>query len=54
MLLSEIRVLRVSSAVAGENGSTRFGVLDLRGLPAKACVCRFMDMVVMLRMKEGL
>jgi len=44
---SRIRVVRVSSAEAGENGSTRLG--DRSGLPAKAWVRRFMDMVVVGR-----
>lgn len=38
--------MRVSRAWVGEKGSLSFGVLDLRGLPAKAWDWRFMDMVV--------
>lgn len=44
--LSKSCVLRVSKAWVGENGSLGFGVMDLRGLPAKAWDWRFMDMVV--------
>lgn len=46
--LSAIRVFKVSCAAAGDNGSTPFEVLDRSGLPAKACVRRFMDMVVVV------
>lgn len=46
--LSAIRAFKVSCAAAGENGSTRFGVRDRSGLPAKACVRRFTDMVVVV------
>lgn len=35
----------------GEKGSPGFGVLDLRGLPAKAWDRRFMDMVVEIQEK---
>lgn len=37
--------LRVSKAEMGENRDSGLGVVDLRGLPAKAWVLRLMDMV---------
>lgn len=39
-------VLRVSRAEIGENGSSGFGVLDFKGLPAKAWDCKLIAMVV--------
>lgn len=47
-MISEIRDVRVSNAVVGENGSPRFGVLDISGLPANAWQCRFMDMMMVV------
>lgn len=37
--------LRVSKAEMGENRDSGLGVVDLRGLPAKAWVLRLVDMV---------
>lgn len=53
-MFSKIRVLRDSRAAVGEKGSPGFGDLDLRGFPAKACDCKFMDMVVVVVVGEVL
>jgi hypothetical protein len=44
-VVSKSWVLRVSRAEIGEDGSSGFGVLDLKGLPAKAWDFKFMAMV---------
>lgn len=45
MVESKSWVLRVSRAGIGANGSSAFGVLDLKGLPAKAWDFKFIAMV---------
>lgn len=50
-MLSNSRLLRVSSAEIGEKGSPDLGVLGLSGLPANAWDFRFIDMVLVKKEK---